>query len=66
MVDIKGIPTDYTGTVRLTPEQTEAFRGKNIAFMVGNKNGIITVYCIGQKLANDYTVEIKFEKEVRI
>ena len=66
VVNISGIPADYTGTVRLTPEQAEAFRGKDVAFMVGNKNGIITVYCIGQKLANDYTVEIKFEKEEHI
>lgn len=66
VVDISGIPAYYTGTVRLTPEQAEAFRGKDVAFMVGNKNGIITVYCIGQKLVGDYDVEIKFEKEERI
>ena len=66
VVNISGIPADYTGTVRLTPEQAEAFRGKDVAFMVGNKNGIITVYCIGQKLTGTYDVEIKFEKEERI
>ena len=66
VVNIAGIPADYTGTVRLTPEQAEAFRGKDVAFMVGNKNGIITVYCIGQKLTGNYDVEIKFEKEERI
>lgn len=66
VVNISGIPIDYTGTVRLTPEQAEAFSGKNVAFIVGNKNGIITVYCIGQKLAGNYDVEIKFEKEERI
>ena len=66
VVNISGIPADYTGTVRLTPEQAENFRGKDVAFMVGNKNGIITVYCIGQKLTGYYDVEIKFEKEERI
>ena len=66
VVDIKGIPTDYTGTVRLTPAQVKAFHKKDVAFMVGNENGIITVYLIGQKLMNDYIVDIKFEKEERI
>ena len=66
VVDIEGIPKDYTGTVRLTPVQAENFSAEDVSFMVGNENGIITVYCIGQKLMNDYTVDIKFEKENRI
>lgn len=66
VVNIEGIPADYTGTVRLTPEQAEGFSGKDVSFMVGNKNGIITVHLIGQLLMNDYEVEIKFEKEERI
>lgn len=66
VVDIEGIPADYTGTVRLTPEQVKVFHGKDVAFMVGNENGIITVYLIGQLLMNDYDVDIKFEKEERI
>ena len=40
-----------------TVEQLNIFYNKDIAFVVGNNNGIITVYCIGQKPTNDYIMQ---------
>lgn len=37
-----------------TAEQLTIFHEKDVAFVVENDNGIITVYCIGQKPTNDY------------
>lgn len=41
-----------------TVEQLGIFHNKDITFVVGNNNGIITVYCIGQKPTNDYTMQV--------
>ena len=38
-------------------EQLRIFHEKDIAFVVENDNGVITVYCIGQKPANDYIMQ---------
>lgn len=40
-----------------TVEQLNIFHNKDIAFVVGNNDGVITVYCIGQKPTNDYTMQ---------
>lgn len=50
--------TKYT-KVDLQPnaEQLVIFYEKDIAFVTENENGNITVYCIGQKPLNDYTIQ---------
>ena len=40
-----------------TIEQLNIFHNKDIAFVVENDSGIITVYCVGQKPKNDYTMQ---------
>ena len=40
-----------------TAEQLHIFHEKDIAFVTENDNGLITVYCIGQKPANDYIMQ---------
>lgn len=40
-----------------TVEQLNIFYNKDITFVVGNNNGTITVYCIGQKPTQDYTMQ---------
>lgn len=40
-----------------TAEQLHIFHEKDIAFVTENDNGIITVYCIGQKPTNDYIIQ---------
>lgn len=39
-------------------EQLAIFHEKDIAFVVENEDGVITVYCVGQKPTNDYTVQV--------
>jgi hypothetical protein len=46
--------------VDLTPsaEQLAIFYEKDITFVTENQNGVITVYVIGQKPQNDYTIQV--------
>lgn len=41
-----------------TVEQLEIFHSKDLAFVVENDEGVITVYCVGQKPTNDYTMQV--------
>lgn len=45
--------------VDLTPdvEQLSVFYNKDLAFVTENENGVVTVYAIGQKPENDYTIQ---------
>lgn len=56
-VEIDGV-TEYS-QVDLTPsvEQLVIFSEKDIAFVTENDGGTITVYAIGQKPQNDYTIQ---------
>ena len=38
-------------------EQLSIFHNKDLSFVVENNDGVTTVYCIGQKPANDYTIQ---------
>ena len=40
-----------------TAEQLAIFHEKDIAFVTENVGGVVTIYCIGQKPANDYTIQ---------
>ena len=46
--------------VDLTPsvEQLEIFYQKDLAFVTENEDGVVTVYAIGDKPANDYTIQV--------
>lgn len=39
-------------------EQLTVFYEKSLAFVTENDNGVVTVYCIGQKPENDYTIQV--------
>ena len=58
VVDIEGV-TEYS-QVDLTPsvEQLVVFYDKDLAFVTENDGGIVTVYAIGQRPANDYTIQV--------
>lgn len=43
--------------LQLTAEQLTIFHEKDIAFVTENDNGIVTVFCIGQKPTNDYMMQ---------
>lgn len=57
VVAIDGV-TEYS-KVDLQPsvEQLEIFHDKDIAFSTENEDGVITVYAIGDKPTQDYTIQ---------
>lgn len=57
VVAIDGV-TPYS-QVDLTPDvaQLVIFHEKDLTFVTENEDGIVTVYAIGQKPENDYTVQ---------
>ena len=58
VVKIAGVTTN--SQVDLTPdaEQLEIFHQKDLAFVTENEDGVVTVYAIGQKPENDYTIQV--------
>ena len=58
VVKIDGV-TEYS-QVDLTPdvEQLAIFYEKDLTFVTENEGGIVTVYAIGQKPENDYTIQV--------
>ena len=58
VVHIEGITVN--SQVDLTPsiEQLVIFYEKDLGFVTENDNGVVTVYAIGQKPENDYTIQV--------
>jgi hypothetical protein len=57
-VNIEGVTE--RSQVDLTPsvEQLAVFYDKSLAFVAENEDGVVTVYAIGQKPQNDYTIQV--------
>ena len=66
VVDLYGI-TEYS-KVDLNPsvEQLDIFHDKDIAFVTENEGGVVTVYCIGQKPADDYYMQVSITEVMTI
>lgn len=58
VVEIDGV-TEYS-QVDLKPsvEQLDIFHDKDIGFVTENEDGVVTVYLIGKKPDNDYTMQV--------
>ena len=58
IVNIKGV-TKHS-QVDLTPDaqQLLIFYEKDLTFVAENDNGVVTVFAIGQKPTNDYTIQV--------
>lgn len=58
VVTIEGVTEN--SQVDLTPsvEQLAVFYEKDLAFVTENDGGVVTVYVIGQKPQNDYTIQV--------
>ena len=58
VVSIEGVTEN--SQVDLTPdvEQLAIFYEKDLTFVTENEGGVVTVYVIGQKPTNDYTVQV--------
>ena len=65
VVDVPGATKN--SQVDLTPsvEQLAIFYDKSLAFVAENEDGVVTVYAIGQKPENDYTIQATIT-EVRV
>lgn len=40
-----------------SPEQLSVFHEKDLAFVTENEDGVVSVFCVGQVPANDYTIQ---------
>ena len=58
VVTIEGVTEN--SQVDLTPsvEQLLTFYNKDLSFVTENEDGTVTVYAIGQKPTNDYTIQV--------
>ena len=58
VVDIDGVTEN--SQVDLTPgiDQLAVFYDKDLSFVTENDRGVVTVYAIGQKPTNDYTIQV--------
>lgn len=58
VVSIDGVTEN--SQVDLTPgvDQLAIFYDKDLSFVTENVGGVVTVYAIGQKPANDYTIQV--------
>lgn len=57
IIPIEGITSYSKVDLQPTAEQMAIFHEKDIAFVTENENGVVTVFCIGQKPANDYVMQ---------
>ena len=58
VVAIDGTTENSKVDLNPTVEQLSIFHNKDIAFVTENDGGIITVFCLGQKPTNDYTMQV--------
>lgn len=57
VVTIHGVTVNSLVDLQPSVEQLEIFHEKDLAFTTVNDNGTVTVYAIGDKPSNDYTIQ---------
>lgn len=57
-VIINGVTPNSKVDLQLNTDQLGIFYEKDLSFVAANDNGHITVFCIGQKPMNDYTMQV--------
>ena len=58
IVTIEGVTENSKVDLTPTAEQLKIFREKDLLFVSENEGGVVTVYVIGQKPNNDYTIPV--------
>lgn len=58
VVSINGITERSLVTLQPSVEQLNIFHDKDLAFVTENDDGVVTVYAIGDKPQNDYTIQV--------
>ena len=64
VVSISGVTENSKIDINPSVEQLAIFHKKDIAFVTENEDGVVTVYCIGQKPVNDYSMQITITEVV--
>lgn len=59
VVSIPGITKNSQVNLTLSVDQVEIFYDKDVTFIAENDGGVVTIYVIGQKPQNDYTIQAK-------
>ena len=57
VVEVEGVSVNSMVDLQPSIEQLEIFHDKDIAFSTENDGGVVTVYAIGDKPTNDYTIQ---------
>lgn len=57
VVEVKEVSNNSMVNLQPSVEQLEIFHDKDIAFTTENEGGVITVYAVGDKPTNDYTIQ---------
>lgn len=57
VVEVEDVSVNSMVNLQPSVEQLEVFHDKDIAFTTANDGGIVTVYAIGDKPTNDYTIQ---------
>ena len=58
VVEIEGV-TEYSQVdLKPTVTQLAIFHDKDLAFVTENEDGVVTVYALGDKPANDYIMQV--------
>ena len=54
---VEGVSVNSMVNLQPSVEQLEIFHDKDLAFVTENEEGVVTVFAIGDKPANDYTIQ---------
>lgn len=57
VVPVDSVSVNSMVNMQPSVEQLEIFHDKDLAFVTENDGGVVTVYAIGDKPANDYTIQ---------
>lgn len=58
VVTIAGVTANSLVDLQPSVEQLEIFHEKDLAFTTENDDGVVTVYAVGDKPQNDYTIQV--------
>ena len=58
VVTISGVTDRTQVDLKPTIEQLAVFHNKDLAFVTENDDGVVTVYALGDKPSNDYTIQV--------
>ena len=64
VVHIPGVTSHSKIDLQPSTEQLAIFHQKDLAFVAENEDGVVTIFCIGQKPTNDYDIQITITEVV--